>query len=458
MPADPFTILLVDDERSQREILAGFLRKQRLTVLEAASAEEALAVFGRQTVDLVLSDFRMPGRSGAELLHDLRARNAEITVVLMTAFGTIEGAVAAMRDGAYDYLTKPVDLDELSHLIARIRERNALLSENRILKQQLAERSSFSGIIASSPAMQAALNTAARVADSRAPVLIRGESGTGKELIARALHFNSSRRDKPFIAVNSAALNENLLESELFGHERGAFTGADRQRRGRFEMADGGTIFLDEIGEIPPATQVKLLRVLQEQRFERVGGSEAISVDVRVVAATNRDLEAAIKTQTFREDLFYRLNVIPIELPPLRKRREDIPALLDHFLALFTKEQRRKNVTFSREAWDVLLRYDYPGNIRELQNIVQRAILLSRRETITTEELPPSVRQSISEAVLPPDASTLPQRVERLEKEMILEALRRTNGNQSQAAKQLGLPERNLRYRLKKWKMGGLDD
>ncbi len=458
MPSDPFTILLVDDEQSQREILAGFLRKQRFTVLEAASAEEALAVFGRQTVDLVLSDFRMPGRSGAELLRDLRLRNAEVTVVLMTAFGTIEGAVAAMRDGAYDYLTKPVDLDELNHLIGRIRERTALLSENRILKQQLAERSSFSGIIANSPAMQAALSTAARVADSGAPVLIRGESGTGKELIARALHYNSARRDKPFVAVNSAALNEHLLESELFGHERGAFTGADRQHRGRFEMASGGTIFLDEIGEIPPATQVKLLRVLQEQRFERVGGNETIAVDVRVVAATNRDLEAAIRAQSFREDLFYRLNVIPIDLPPLRKRREDIPALLDHFLAAFAKEHARRKLAFSREAWDLLLRYDYPGNIRELQNIVQRAVLLSRRETITTDELPPSVRQEISEAGLPPDVSTLPQQVERLEKELILEALRRSTGNQSQAAKQLGIPERNLRYRLKKWKIKGLDD
>jgi two-component system NtrC family response regulator len=291
------------------------------------------------------------------------------------------------------------------------------------------------------------------VAQSKASILIRGESGTGKELLARAVHYSSPRKEKPFIAVNCAALNENLLESELFGHERGAFTGAERQRKGRFELAHTGSIFLDEIGDIPPATQVRLLRVLQEQTFERVGGSEPIVVDVRVIAATNRNLEEMIRRGSFREDLFYRLNVVTIEIPPLRLRRDDIAPTIEHLATRYAKEHRKRKIAFSKEAWETLLRYDYPGNVRELENIVQRAVILARGDTITLAELPGAVRGLVSEgsATTSEGRKSLPGEVERLEKELIFEALRVHGGNQSKAARALGISERNLRYRLGKW-------
>lgn len=447
------TILVVDDEEHQRSVLAGFLRKKKYIVLEAGSAREAIARARAEHVDVVLTDFKMPEKTGVDLLKDIRTLNPETTVVLMTAFGTIEGAVEAMRAGAYDYLTKPIELDQLELLLQRVGERQQLISENRLLKEQLAGKFTFSGIISQSSAMEEVLNTAGRVAASKASVLIRGESGTGKELIAKAIHYTSPRKGKPFIAVNCAALNENLLESELFGHERGAFTGADKQRRGRFELANGGTLFLDEIGDIPLATQVKLLRVLQEQTFERVGGTESIQVDVRVVAATNRNLEELIKNGLFREDLFYRLNVVTIHIPPLRNRREDIAPALEHYLHRYASEHQRPNLSFSKEAWELLIRYDYPGNMRELENIVQRAVILSTRDIISTNELPLVVRQLVNEppSVSPPMAQSLPEQVDRLEKELVMEALRITGGNQSKAAERLGLSERNLRYKLKKW-------
>lgn len=448
------TILIVDDEPIQRGILAGYLKKHGHAVYEAGSASQAIETLKNRAMDIVLTDYKMPDRTGFDLLKETHALNPEITVVLLTAFGTIEGAVAAMREGAYDYLTKPIDLEELDLLIQRIEERGRLISENRLLKEQLAERFSFAGIISQSAAMEAVLNTAGRVALSKAPILIRGESGTGKELVAKAIHFASARKEKPFVAVNCAALNENILESELFGHEKGAFTGADRQRQGRFEAADGGTLFLDEIGDIPLSTQVRLLRVLQEQQFERVGGTETLSVDVRVIAATHKDLESMIRLGSFREDLFYRLNVVAIDLPPLRNRREDIPPLLEDFLQRYAHENKRKKTAFSREAWELLLRYDFPGNVRELQNIVQRAVILSRGETITTNDLPAIVKERKGEKELAAlqKPTSLPERVEQLEKELVLEALRRSSGNQSQAAAELGISERNLRYRLKKWK------
>jgi two-component system NtrC family response regulator len=371
----------------------------------------------------------------------------------MTAFGTIEGAVAALREGAFDYISKPIELDELELLIRRLQERRQLISENKLLKEQLSRRYSFEGIVSQSSAMQEVLNTAARVAETNAPVLIRGESGTGKEVIAHVIHYNSQRKDKPFIAVNCAALNENLLESELFGHEKGAYTGAEKQRRGRFELADSGTIFLDEIGDISPATQVRLLRVLQEQTFERVGGTETIEVDVRVIAATNKNLEQAIENGSFRKDLLYRLNVISIEIPPLRNRRDDISPLLEHFVSVFAKEHKRKKLSFSKEAWDTLVRYDYPGNVRELENIIQRAVIFSRGEHITREDLPLNVRPTAAESSLPSEPKDLQQQVDRLEKELIFDALRIYGNNQTKAAKQLGLTERNLRYKLKKWGM-----
>lgn len=447
------TILIVDDEASQREILAGYLKKKQHRIIQACSAAEALSLLTKNSIDILLTDLKMPDKTGLDLLKEVKVRTPEVVVVLMTAFGTIEGAVDAMREGAYDYLNKPIDLDELDLLIQRIQERTQLLSENRLLKEQLAERYTFEGIVSQSPEMEAVLNTAVRVAESRASILIRGESGTGKELIAHAIHFRSLRKEEPFIIVNCAALNENLLESELFGHEKGAFTGAEKQHRGRFELAHGGTIFLDEIGDIPLATQVKLLRALQEQKFERVGGSQTLEVDVRIIAATNKNLEESIMNGGFREDLFYRLNVITIEIPPLRNRRQDIQSLLEHFLNVYAKENKKKKFSFSKEAWELLTRYDYPGNVRELQNIIQRAVILSRHEIITTNELPLILKKPPDENTLSSKniIRTLPEQVDQLEKDQIFEALRTNNNNQSKAAKQLGISERNLRYRLKKW-------
>ena len=446
-------ILIVDDEASQRSVLSGYLKKKRHIVYEADSVAHAMERFAASPVDAILTDYQMPHGTGVDLLKAAKGIQSQAAVIIMTAFGTIEGAVTAMREGAFDYLTKPINLDELDVLLHRVEELHQLRSENLILREQLAERHSFAGIISQSAAMEGVLGSANRVAQSSASVLIRGESGVGKELIAKAVHFASDRKDKPFVAVNCAALNENLLESELFGHEKGAFTGADRQRRGRFEMANGGTLFLDEIGDISPATQVRLLRVLQEQQFERVGGSDTVQVDVRVIAATNRDLEDAIKKGLFREDLFYRLNVILVEIPPLRKRREDIPLPLEHYLHRFGKENKRKKLSFSKEAWDVLLRYDYPGNVRELENIVQRGVIMSRGEHIATDDLPQVVRSLKPESSITGTRSSLSfvDQVEKLEKELIFDALRVSGSNQSKAAKQLGLSERNLRYRLKKW-------
>ena len=447
------TILVVDDEAAQRRILSGYLKKQGHVLLEASGRTEAVEVYRTHAVDVVLSDYRMPDGTGLDLLRELRRLDAEARVIVLTAFGTIERAVTAMREGAFDYLTKPINLDELDVLLRRADELQRLTSENALLREQAAERASFEGIVSQSAAMERVLNMAARVAQSSATVLIRGESGTGKELIARAIHYASDRAAEPFVGVNCASLNEQLLESELFGHEKGAFTGADKQRRGRFERANGGTILLDEIGDISPGTQVRLLRILQERQFERVGGSDPIQVDVRVIAATNRDLEQAIKQGSFREDLFYRLNVVSIEIPPLRERREDIAPLLEQFLSVYREANRRGNLSFSREAWGLLLRHEYPGNIRELQNIVQRAVIMSRGEHIVIDDLPHVLR------LLPEDAPPVPARVplsfdeqvEQLQKDLIFEALRIHGNNQSQAARQLGLSERNLRYRLKKW-------
>jgi DNA-binding NtrC family response regulator len=446
-------ILLVDDEASQRSVLSGYLKKKHHSIIEADQVVQAIEKFKTHTIDVVLTDFQMSNGTGLDLLKAVRSLHSQAAVIMMTAFGTIEGAVSAIREGAFDYLTKPINLDELDALLHRIEELHQLKSENQILREQLAEKYSFAGIISQSEAMEHVLSTAARVAQSSASVLIRGESGTGKELIAKAIHFASDRKDKPFIAVNCAALNANLLESELFGHEKGAFTGADKQRRGRFEIAHGGTIFLDEIGDISPATQAKLLRVLQEHQIERVGGSETITVDVRVLTATNSNLEEAISKGSFREDLLYRLNVVTVDIPPLRQRRDDIAPLLEYYLHRFIKENKRKKFSFSKEAWDALLRYDFPGNVRELENIVQRSVIMSRGEYITTEDLPQLFRSFVQEPSLPQAKTdlSLTKQVDQLEKDLIFEALRIHKNNQSKAARQLGISERNLRYRLKKW-------
>jgi two-component system NtrC family response regulator len=446
------TILVVDDEPAQRTVLAGFLRKRGFDVVPGASVEEGLAAVAARMIDLVLTDLRMPGAGGLALLEGVRAINPEIPVIVMTAFGTVASAVDAMKKGAADYLTKPIDLDELEVLIARTLERRALVAENLALREQLETRYRLSGLETSNARMAEAINTAARAAASRATILIRGESGTGKELLARAIHHTSPRRKGPLIAVNMAALPETLIESELFGHERGAFTGADRERRGRFELADGGSLFLDEIGDLPKATQAKLLRVLQEQVFERLGGTRPIRVDVRVLAATNRDLEAMVRSAEFRDDLYYRLNVVAIELPPLRARREDIPALTDQFLRRFAAENRSELKTVSREAMDLLLKYDYPGNVRELENMVHRAVVLARGAVITTADLPIHAAALKSEGR--PMSAAFVERVAEFERALIVEALERAQGVQTRAARELGMTERHLRYKLRKYGLG----
>jgi len=448
-------ILIVDDEAVQREMLEGFLVKQGYIAEEAADGPTAVRKFKESFFDFVLTDLRMPGMDGIQLLKELRRVNPEVIVVILTAYGTIGTAVEAMKEGAYDYLTKPVDLDELLILIQRVERERELNRENRELKEQLRERFKVDYIISSSRRMQEALNLVGRVAPSPATVLILGESGTGKELIARALHFSSPRADRPFVKVNCAALPENLLESELFGHEKGAFTGALGRRIGRFEQAHGGSIFLDEIGDLSPSLQMKLLRVLQEKEFERVGSNQTIRSDVRVMAATHRNLEENIRKGTFREDLYYRLNVVTISLPPLRDRKEDILPLVDHFLKKYNRENQKQITAISKEARDLLLRYDYPGNVRELENILERAVVLSRGSTLSAQDLPANLREDRAE--MGPDrsaeAGSLPRRLESLERQMISQALERNGGVQTKAAEELGISERVLRYKLKKYKI-----
>jgi two-component system NtrC family response regulator len=452
--SDFFRILVVDDEAAQRELISGYLKKQGYEVFAAANGEQALKHFRQEPFELILTDQRMPTLSGLDLLKAARAINPETNVIVMTAYGNIETAVEAMKEGAADYLTKPLNLDELSHRIERIRERQRLYAENKELREELRQRHRIENIIGESGQMLEVISLVGRVAPSEATVLIRGESGTGKELIAKAIHYASPRATKPLIRVNCAALPENLLESELFGHERGAFTGAIASRKGRFELADGGTLFLDEIGDLPPHLQAKLLRVLQEREFERVGSSKPLSVNVRMLSATHRDLEARIKTGEFREDLYYRLNVVTIMLPPLRERRPDIPALMDHFLRLFAQKNGKVIRGFTREARNALLRYDFPGNVRELENLIERAVVLTRDDVIGRGDMPLTLEESEAKN----DQETrLVAVVEGLERRMIKDALAQAGGIQTRAAEALGMTERALRYKLKKYGFQGED-
>jgi len=451
----PYHILIIDDEPAQLQALAGFLKKKNFDTRTANSGLAGIELLQKETIDLILTDYKMPDLNGMGVLEQAKAINPDVGVVVMTAFGSIENATRAMQAGAIDYLTKPIDLDQLELVINKALEHKQLVSENTLLRRQLTEKFSFEQIKSVSEAMEEALNIAGRAAPSKSTVLITGESGTGKELIARAIHYASPRKAKPFIAVNCAALAENLLESELFGHEKGAFTGADRLREGRFEMADQGTLLIDEVGEIPLPTQVKLLRVLQEQTFERVGGTTSIHVDVRIVAATNRHLEEMIKDGRFREDLYYRLHVVRINIPPLRKRKADIPLLIDYFLKKFTAENHKKINGISRESMDLLMKYDYPGNVRELENVIEQAVVLSRGDIITTRDLPLTlrgIRQEDQRQQLLIEGHFTEQ-VEALEQNLIRQALDQADGVQTRAAKVLGITERNLRYKLIKYKM-----
>ncbi len=446
------TILIVDDEKAQRETLSGYLKKKAITVLTAGNGKAALQIIKDQLIDIILTDIRMPEITGLELLRQVKKINPEISVVMITAFGRVEDAVEAIKVGAEDYIQKPIDLSYLDIVIKKIIDKKRILSENRELKAALQDRYNFKQVVSGSEKMEEVINLAGRTAASRASVLLRGESGTGKEIIARGIHFNSSRKNKSFIPINVAAIPDNLIESEFFGHEKGAFTGADKQRRGRFEQADQGTLFIDEIGDIPVSSQVKLLRVLQEQSFQRVGGTEEIEVDVRIIAATNQNLEEMIRKGQFREDLFYRLNVVPIYIPPLRERREDIPLLADHFLRKYRSQEDKEIKSISKEVMDILMKYDYPGNVRELENIMQRSVIMARTDMITLDDLPPHITQLESEVVRT-ESSSLPEQVKALEINMIRHALQESGGNQSQAARFLEITERNLRYKMKKYNM-----
>ena len=444
-----FHILVVDDEPVQREMIGGFLKKQGFEVIAADSAERALELFRQDAFDLVLTDQKMAEMSGLELLQAVHTINAETPVILITAFGTIEAAVAALKHGAIDYLTKPLNLDELLYRIRQVSDRYRIINENRELREALQDRHRIEGIIGESGPMLEVLSIVRRVAPSEATVLIRGESGTGKELIAKAIHFGSPRARGPLVKVNCAALPEALLESELFGHEKGAFTGALSSRQGRFELANGGTIFLDEIGDLPLHLQAKLLRVLQEREFEKVGSSRPVRVNVRIMAASHRPLEDLIKAGQLREDLYYRLNVVTIFIPPLRERRSDVALLLDHFLRQYAEKNGKTIRGLTPEGRDILLRYDYPGNVRELENIIERAVVLTRDDVIGSGDLPLTVQEL---EVADGDRETnLTVAVEALERRMIRDALARSDGIQTRAAELLGMGERALRYKLTKY-------
>ncbi len=458
-------ILVVEDEAKMRRLLELNLSEEGHAVLAAADAEAGIRLLQKEHIDLVITDLRLPGKDGLEFLQSVKSTNAALPVVVMTAYGTVETAVEAMKAGASDYVLKPFSLEEMKLIVRKELGVRRLVEENRSLREALGHRYEFRNIVARSAGMQEVLATVERVATTNSTVLLGGESGVGKDMVARAIHEHSPRRAGPFVKINCTAIPENLLESELFGYEKGAFTGAINSKPGKFELADKGTIFLDEIGDVPGSTQVKLLRVLQDREFERLGGTKTIKVDVRVVAATNQDLRAALEEGTFREDLYYRLNVVPINIPPLRDRREDVPYLVDHFVARFGRESGKPLAGITPEAQKKLMEFHWPGNVRELENIIERAVALSAGGSIGVDDirldLSPSKpafgtaggpARGEDAAPFPPSGLTL----EQFEDEIIKESLRRTNGNKSQAARLLGISRNALRYRLSK--MGVPDD
>ena len=452
---DKAKILIAEDEKAQRDLLEGFLKKEGFSVEAVASGREALQKLEGDLFDIALIDYKMPELDGLQTLREIRRLYSDISVVMMTAYGTVETAVVSMKEGALDYLTKPIDLEELLLIFQKVMERSNLIRENRELRAQLQERYTLDNIVYGSPKMEEVMGLVARVAPSHATILIRGESGTGKELVANAIHYASPRSGKPLVKVSCSALPETLLESELFGHEKGAFTGATQKRIGRFEEADGGTIFLDEIGDLSPGIQVKLLRILQDKEFQRLGLNLTLKTDVRVIAATHRNLEEAMKSGNFREDLYYRLNVISIHLPPLRDRRGDIPLLIDYFLKKYSKENQKPISDISKEVRALLLRYPFPGNVRELENLIERAVVLCREEMITTQDLPFHLREEKSEKEwgFPKKEKSLPESLEEVERDLIIKALHQHHGIQTKAAESLGISERVLRYKMKKYRI-----
>jgi DNA-binding NtrC family response regulator len=434
------TILVIEDEEKQRRVVGLHLAAADYEVKGAGTAEEGWKLAG--DVDLILTDLKLPGMDGLELLEKLKAQNSHTPVVVMSAFSTVENAVEAMKRGAVDFLPKPFSLDHLSVVVEKALEVSKLRDENRELREALGQRYQFENIIGSSPAMQEIFATIMRVAPTRATVLLAGESGVGKDMIARAIHQHSPRKDRPFVKINCTAIPENLMESELFGYEKGAFTGANISKPGKFEQANTGTVMLDEIGDVPPSVQVKLLRILQEREFERLGSNKTQQTDVRVIAATNVDLRAALEQGTFREDLYYRLNVVPMNIPPLRERKDDIPYLVEHFAKKFNGE-------ISEGAMERLVSYHWPGNVRELENVIERSVLLAKGPMVEADDVKIEsgigrARPAFTTDAFLPEGMTLDQ----YEQSIIREALKRANGNKSQAARLLGLTRNALRYRL----------
>lgn len=443
-------ILVVDDDPLMLDFLKEALLRQGYKVDTAEDGEEALRKVEEEGYDLVITDVRMPGVDGMTVLESVKRDFADTEVVVITAYGTIRNAVEAMKMGAYDYLTKPFSVEEVEVVVQRALERKRLISENIRLKRELEKVQGLRTLVGQSPAMRKVLEMIEMVAPTKATVLIQGESGTGKELVADAIHRLSPRKNGPFVKVNCAAIPESLVESELFGHEKGAFTHAVKRSRGRFEMADGGTLLLDEIGEITPAVQAKLLRVLQDGTFQRVGGEGTLKVDVRVIATTNRDLWKAVQEGKFREDLYYRLQVVPIYIPPLRERKEDIPLLVQHFLKMYGEREGKEGLTVSEKAMDILMDYDWPGNIRELENAVERAVILAKGKVLKPENF--FVGTTFREREPHGEATTLAE----MERRLILRTLREEGGNRTRTAQRLGISVRTLRNKLRQYREQGL--
>lgn len=451
-------ILVVDDERSMRDFLSIMLKKAGYDVTTAIDGDEAVKILHKDIFDLVITDLKMPKVDGLQVLKTVKELSPDTVVIVITAFASTETTVEAMKEGAYDYITKPFQNDEMKIRIKKALEKRRLSAENILLKKQLKDRAVFDNIVGKSEKIEKVFELVRKVSDSMSNILIYGDSGTGKELIARAIHFNSRKKDKPFVTINCGALPEGLLESELFGHMKGSFTGAVFNKEGLFEVANGGTIFLDEVGETSPAIQVKLLRVLQDKEFKRVGGTKEIKVDVRIITATNRDLSKAVSEGKFREDLYYRLNVIPITLPPLRERTDDIPLLADHFLNKFNKALNKSVKGFSQTTMELFRNYEWRGNVRELENVIERAVALSNSEIITPEYLPDILRDSSrsSSAIpvnIPQEGLDLEGLIGDIEKELLLKALEKTNWIKKDAAKLLHLNFRSFRYRLDKYNL-----
>jgi two-component system NtrC family response regulator len=448
------TVLIVDDEKNYLVVLEALLAPEGYEIMTVDNAQAALGLIEEADLDLLITDMKMPGMSGMKLLEASKKIKPELPVIMMTAYGTIEMAVEAMKKQAYDYITKPFRNEELKLTVQKALQNHRLIKENRLLTEALSDRYRYGKIIGKSKPMLEVYDLIRKVAQSKASVLITGPSGTGKELIAKAIHYDSPRKERPFISVNCGALTETLLESELFGHEKGAFTGAIAMKKGRFELADGGTLFLDEVGEMTPSLQVKLLRVLQEMEFERVGGTKTIEVDVRVLSASNRNLKEDVAQGSFREDLFYRLNVIHVEVPPLKERKEDIRLLVHHFIEKYRQDEGKSKIDLAPETWKALYSYPWPGNVRELENVIERAVVLNSGDLIESGDLPPEFSEKPQELdidrFISPGAELQPT-LEKIEEKMIRRALVQADNVQAHAAEMLGITKSLIQHKMKKY-------